>query len=68
MKTTNSKGTTYYLHKHTSELKGGGTRSIYYFSKTKGENYIEDMPEGYHLVEAKSGLPVLKKDKNDERE
>lgn len=49
---TNSKGNTYYLHS-----KG----KMFFFSKEIKEGALEAVPEGYNVVEMKTGLPVLKK-------
>lgn len=59
---TNSKGTTYYLHSSNVKLRSGRTQVIYYFSKSAGENAVNEVPKGFTVVEnQRTGLPVLKK-------
>ncbi len=59
---TNSKGSTYYLHKKDTQLKNGRTQTIYFFAKTvKDEGSLDAVPDGYMVSESKNGLPVLKK-------
>ena len=58
---TNSKGTTYYLHKRDTVLKSGKTQTIYFFAKTVKEGELDAVPAGYVVSETKNGLPVLKK-------
>ena len=58
----NSKGTTYYLHSTTRELKSGKTQTLYFFAKTvKDEGALDAVPDGYIVSESKNGLLVLKK-------
>ena len=57
---TNSKGQTYGLHSRTTASSTGKSRTPYYFSKS-AEDAIDDLPSGYRVVEAKTGLPLLKK-------
>lgn len=59
---TNSKGTTYYLHRKVTTLKNGREQPIFYFGKAADTTYALDaLPAGYAVSEASSGLPVLKK-------
>lgn len=60
---TNKKGQSYYLHTRDIILRGSGKKQIiYFFAKTPGEGAVEDVPEGYKVVEnERTGLPVLKK-------
>ena len=58
---TNSKGTTYILHKKETTLKNGRIQSIFFFSKTEKEGALDAIPSGYQVVESRNGLPVLKK-------
>ncbi|OGH10571.1 MAG: hypothetical protein A2857_06800 [Candidatus Levybacteria bacterium RIFCSPHIGHO2_01_FULL_36_15] len=59
---TNKKGTKYYLNSKLVTLRGGKKQTIYYFSRSAGQNSIDKMPEGYKVVEnERTGLPVLKK-------
>jgi hypothetical protein len=58
----NSKGVTYYLHANTRMLKSGKEQKLYYFAKiVKDVGALDAVPEGYQVVESKTGLPVLKK-------
>lgn len=57
----NSKGTTYYLHGRTTQLKSGKERTLYFFAKTEKEGALDQVPMGYKVIESKNGLPVLKK-------
>ncbi|MDO8429004.1 MAG: hypothetical protein Q7S88_00040 [Candidatus Daviesbacteria bacterium] len=61
-KHTNNKGTDYYLHSTEVTLRGSGKiQRIYFFSK-KESGAMDDLPEGYMIVEnSRTGLPVLKK-------
>jgi len=58
---TNQKGQKYYLHKREVTLRGSGKKqTIYYFAKITGVNAIDEVPEGFKVVENKrTGLPVL---------
>ncbi|MBW3538601.1 hypothetical protein KY386_03880 [Candidatus Parcubacteria bacterium] len=59
---TNSKGQQYFLHQKDVTLKGGRVQRIYYFGREAKEGAIDQMPEGYVVVEnARTGLPILKK-------
>jgi hypothetical protein len=58
---TNSKGVTYYLHTKKSQTSTGKERTLFYFSKEVKEGTLDAVPEGYKVVEMKTGLPVLKK-------
>ena len=63
--TTNSKGTTYYLHTKEVVLRGNRKQRIYYFAKqVTPETALDSLPKGYQVVEnKKTGLPMLKKQK-----
>jgi hypothetical protein len=54
---TNSKGNTYYLHSNGR---------MFFFSKEIKDNALDAVPEGYKVVEMKTGMLVLKKDKAEE--
>jgi hypothetical protein len=56
---TNSKGTTYYLHAKKSTHPSDTIVSRFYFSQKIGEEAVDDLPEGYVVVEKPSGLPAL---------
>ena len=58
---TNSKGVTYYLHTKKSTTSTGKERTLFYFAKEVKEGTLDTVPEGYRVVEMKTGLPVLKK-------
>jgi hypothetical protein len=58
---TNSKGVTYYLHTKKSTTSTGKERTLFFFSKEVKEGTLDTVPEGYKVVEMKTGLPVLKK-------
>ena len=60
---TNSKDRTYILHKRDTQLKNGGTQTIYFFAKEEKEGALDEVPEGYEVSESRNGLPVLKKQK-----
>lgn len=59
----NKKGTTYYLHKRDVKLRGSGkTQTIFFFAKDQREGSIDELPQGYKVVEnERTGLPILKK-------
>ena len=62
--TTNSKGTTYYLHANERETKAGKKYNLYFFSRdVRPDKAVDALPDGYELVEMKTGLPALKKTK-----
>ena len=62
---TNSKGRTYVLHSKDTQLKNGGTQTLYFFAKEEKDNadVLNSVPSGYQVSESKNGLPVLKKNK-----
>ena len=49
----NSKGNTYYLHSNGK---------MFYFSKEVKAGALDAVPAGYHVVEMKTGMLVLKRD------
>lgn len=58
----NSKGQTYYLHSREVTLKGGRQQRIFFFAREVKDGAIDEMPEGYIVVEnTRTGLPILKK-------
>ena len=58
----NSKGQTYYLHQREVTLKGGRKQNIFFFAKDIREDAIDELPEGYEVIEnTRTGLPILKK-------
>ncbi len=59
---TNSKGKTYFLHKKVVTSKSGSKRDLFFFAgDLRPEFAVDNVPAGKHVVEMKSGLPVLKK-------
>lgn len=60
---TNSKGKTYFLHRKEIETKSGKSRDLYFFAgDLRPEIAVDEVPDGKHVVEMASGLPVLKKE------
>lgn len=58
----NSKGQSYYLHGRLVTLKGGLKRKIYFFAKTQKDGVLNELPEGFEVIEnKKTGLPFLKR-------
>lgn len=57
----NSKGTTYYLHSNTRDLKDGKKQTLYFFSKEQKAGALDQVPDGYEVSETRNGLPVLKR-------
>lgn len=60
---TNSKGVTYHLHSKMVTLRGGKQQRIYYFAKDVRPNEaVDDLPEGYTVIEnPRNGFLTLKK-------
>ncbi len=59
---TNSKGQNYYLHSKDVRLRSGRNQRIYYFARETKPGAMDDLPEGYMVIENKrTGLPILKK-------
>lgn len=55
-------GETYYLHSKDVTLRGGRQQTIYYFARTEKEGAMDELPEGYVVMEnSRTGLPMLKK-------
>lgn len=55
-------GETYYLHSKDVTLRGGRQQTIYYFARAQKEGVLDDLPEGYAVMEnSRTGLPMLKK-------
>jgi hypothetical protein len=57
----NSKGVTYYLHTRRQMAASGKERVLFFFAKEIKDGVMEAVPDGYDVVEMKTGLPVLKK-------
>jgi hypothetical protein len=57
-------GKTYYLHSKDVTLRGGRQQTIYYFATDVREGALDDVPEGYQVMEnARTGLPMLRRSK-----
>lgn len=56
---TTKKGVQFWLHSKAVTLKNGAQRTIFFFSKSSAN--AVDVPIGYEPVEARTGLPVLKR-------
>lgn len=55
-------GETYYLHSKDVILRGGRKQTIYYFARQEKEGVMEELPDGYAVMEnSRTGLPMLKK-------
>ena len=55
-------GSVWYLHARNVTLKNGLDVRIYYFCKDQRDNTVEELPQGYFVVESqRTGLPLLKK-------
>jgi hypothetical protein len=57
----NSKGDTYTLHRTEARLKSSQTRVLHFFSRDVRESAIDELPVGYTVTEAPTGMPLLKK-------
>lgn len=59
---TNSKGQDYYLHSKDVRLRSGRNQRIYYFARETRSGALDEIPEGFMVIENKrTGLPILKK-------
>ena len=59
---TNKKGVKYYLHNKEVTLRGGRKQTIYYFARDVRPGAIDEIPDGYKVMETeRTGMPVLKK-------
>lgn len=57
-------GETYFLHSKEVTLRGGRKQVIYYFARQEKEGAMDDLPEGYEVMEnSRTGLPMLRKAK-----
>lgn len=58
----NAKGQTYYLHAKDVTLKNGRVQRIYFFARDVRPGALEEVPEGYEVMETKrTNMPVLKR-------
>lgn len=56
----NSKGDLYFLHRTTAGRNNDG--ELLYFAKSQNQNTIDELPDGYRVVESdRTGMPVVKK-------
>ncbi|OGE70565.1 hypothetical protein A2617_03370 [Candidatus Daviesbacteria bacterium RIFOXYD1_FULL_41_10] len=61
-KYTNNKGTEYFLHSKDVRLRSGRQQRIYFFAREERDGSLDDIPEGFMVVEnPRTGLPILKK-------
>jgi hypothetical protein len=58
---TNRKGDTYTLHRRETSAANGKSRVLHYFSRDARPEAINQLPEGYEVTEAPSGMPVLRR-------
>ncbi len=60
---TNSRGQEYFLHTKEVKLRGGDRiQRIFYFAPEERAEAIDEVPDGFTVVESKkTGLPVLKR-------
>ena len=58
---TNRKGDRYTLHRTVAHLKSGQSRTLHFFSRDVRDGALDEIPAGYVISEAPSGMPVLKK-------
>ncbi|HYG40812.1 MAG TPA: hypothetical protein VD908_19445 [Cytophagales bacterium] len=57
----NKKGVTYYLHQREGTGNKGQGR-LFFFSRETGRETLDQVPDGYKVVEnERNGLPILKK-------
>ena len=55
-------GKNYHLHLREQKRKDGGITKLYYFAGDVREDAVDDLPDGYMVVEnERTGLPFLKK-------
>ena len=54
------------LFRSKSTTSTGKERTLFFFSKDIKDGTLDAVPEGYQVVEMKTGLPVLKKAGNGE--
>lgn len=66
---TNSRGTTYYLHKKDVVLRGGKAQTIYFFAKAEGgKGEPTELPEGYEPIEnPRNGFLTIRKIRKEEK-
>jgi hypothetical protein len=58
----NSKGQTYFLHRKKVKRASGKETILFYFARdVRPADALDAVPQGYKVVEMKTGMPVLKK-------
>lgn len=58
----NARGQIYYLHGKEVRLRSGRNQKIHYFAREIKTGALDQLPEGFIVVEnKKTGLPVLKR-------
>jgi len=57
----NSRGDEYVLHRRETQTSGGTSRALHFFSRDVREGALDELPEGYEVGEAASGMPILRK-------
>jgi hypothetical protein len=58
---TNRKGDTYTLHRRETLAANGRPRTLHFFSRDVRPGAVDDVPSGYEVTEAPSGMPVLRR-------
>ncbi len=59
---TNSRGIKYFLHrKETIIGKNKLPTKTYFFRREKKDDYFPELPAGWTVIEARNGLPIVKK-------
>lgn len=62
--TSKKSGKNYFLHSKEVTLAGGRKQKIFYFAGAEAKEAINDLPEGYEVIEnSRTGLPMLRKKK-----
>ena len=62
--TSKKSGKAYFLHSKEVTLAGGRKQKIFYFAGAEAKEAINDLPEGYEVIEnSRTGLPMLRKKK-----
>ena len=55
-------GKNFFLHARETALPNGKVRKLFFFSTKIGDGALDNLPEGYEIIEnPKTGLPMLKK-------
>lgn len=58
---TNGRGRAYFLNQTVWTTKHGREMTTFFFSKEADDRTIAAIPAGHEIVEAKNGLPILRK-------